>query len=355
MECMNRSRKLCAVRGTVTRREFALRAGLGLTGLALMRPSGLLQEGLRSELALARSQDRSSALRAAVGLLGKINFGGKDLYLKGNFNSPDPFPASTHPEMLGAVVDFLRECNCGRITMVERSGMGSTRDIWERLGFTLLAQRLEVQLVALDELPAEQWRKEELPGSNWKAGVEVPKFLDHETYLVQICNLKTHRFGGVFSASLKNSVGLVAKYGRLNDGYNYMKELHASPQQGAMIAELNVAYEPKLIIMDAMQVFTAGGPETGKLASPEVVMASADRVAIDAAGVALLRLHAEEPDQPLAGRAVYEQAQIKRAVELSLGAINADYIHFLTADSAGSRLASQLEAIIQEPPKAVKQ
>jgi uncharacterized protein (DUF362 family) len=352
---MNRSRKLCAVRGTVTRREFALRAGLGLTGLALMRPSGLLQEGLRSELALARSQDRSSALRAAVGLLGKINFGGKDLYLKGNFNSPDPFPASTHPEMLGAVVDFLRECNCGRITMVERSGMGSTRDIWERLGFTLLAQRLEVQLVALDELPAEQWRKEELPGSNWKAGVEVPKFLDHETYLVQICNLKTHRFGGVFSASLKNSVGLVAKYGRLNDGYNYMKELHASPQQGAMIAELNVAYEPKLIIMDAMQVFTAGGPETGKLASPEVVMASADRVAIDAAGVALLRLHAEEPDQPLAGRAVYEQAQIKRAVELSLGAINADYIHFLTADSAGSRLASQLEAIIQEPPKAVKQ
>lgn len=346
---------MCAVRGTVTRREFALRAGLGLTGLALMRPSGLLQEGLRSELALARSQDRSSALRAAVGLLGKINFGGKDLYLKGNFNSPDPFPASTHPEMLGAVVDFLRECNCGRITMVERSGMGSTRDIWERLGFTLLAQRLEVQLVALDELPAEQWRKEELPGSNWKAGVEVPKFLDHETYLVQICNLKTHRFGGVFSASLKNSVGLVAKYGRLNDGYNYMKELHASPQQGAMIAELNVAYEPKLIIMDAMQVFTAGGPETGKLASPEVVMASADRVAIDAAGVALLRLHAEEPDQPLAGRAVYEQAQIKRAVELSLGAINADYIHFLTADSAGSRLASQLEAIIQEPPKAVKQ
>jgi len=352
---MNRSRKLCAARGPVTRREFAWQAGLGITGLALIRAGGLAQEEPRSELALARSPDRSSALKAAVGLLGKINFGGKGLYLKANFNSPDPFPATTHPDMLGAVVDLLRECNCGKITLVERSGMGSTRDIWERLGVTILAQRLDVQLVALDELPAEQWRKEELPGSNWKAGVEVPKFLDRDTYLVQICNLKTHRFGGVFSASLKNSVGLVAKYGQLNAGYNYMKELHSSPQQGAMIAELNVFYEPKLIIMDAMQVFTAGGPETGRLASPQVVLASADRVAIDAAGVVLLRLHGQGPDQPLSVPTVYEQAQIKRAAELKLGATNADEIRFLTADLPGSGLASQIEAIIQEPPKAVKQ
>jgi uncharacterized protein (DUF362 family) len=355
MDHMNPSRKFCAAPGPMTRREFTLQAGLGIAGLALVRSGCLAQEEPRAELALAQNQDRSAALKTALGLLGSINFGGKDLYLKANFNSADPFPAATHPDMLGAVVDLLRECNCGKLTLVERSGMGSTRDIWERLGFTLLARRLDLKLVALDELPAEQWRKEELPGSNWKAGVEVPKFLDHDTFLVQICNLKTHRYGGVFSASLKNSVGLVAKYGLVNAGYNYMNELHASPQQGAMIAELNVAYEPKLIIMDAMQVFTAGGPETGKLANPGVVMASADRVAIDAAGVALLRLHAEEPDQPLAGRAVYEQAQIKRAAELNLGATNADAIHFLTADLAGSRLASQLEAIIQEPTKAVKQ
>ena len=326
-----------------------MQAGFGVAGLVMGGGAALAQDGPRSALALARGAERPTALKAAVDLLGKIDFGGKDLYLKANYNSPDPFPATTHPDTLSTVVGLLRASNCGKLTLVERSGMGSTRDVWERLGIPGLAQRLDFQLVALDDLPAEQWRKEELPNSNWKAGVEVPKFLGRDAYLVQIANLKTHRFGGVFSASLKNSVGLVAKYGQINSGYNYMKELHSSPQQGAMIADLNLVYEPKLIIMDAMQVFVSGGPETGELASPEVVFASSDRVAIDAVGVALLRL--QSTGEPQNWRTVYEQEQLKRAVELKLGAKSADEIHFLTADARCSRLASQLEAILEEPPK----
>ncbi|MBZ5495035.1 MAG: DUF362 domain-containing protein [Acidobacteriia bacterium] len=351
---MNRLTKFSASAGAVTRREFAHRAGLGIAGFALARRGHPAQEAPHSQLALARNPERRLAIGAALNLLGRIDFGGRDLYLKANFNSPDPFPATTHPDTLSAVVGFLRERNCGRITLVERSGMGSTLDIWDKLGVPGLAQQLDLNLVALDDLPAEQWRKEDLPGSNWKAGIEVPKFLDRDTYLVQICNLKTHRFGGVFSASLKNSIGLVAKFGRLNAGYNYMRELHSSSQQGAMIAEVNLAYEPKLIIMDAMQVFASGGPEAGELAMPEVVLASADRVAIDAAGVALLRLQREGPEQQLNRRAVYEQDQLKRAAELDLGAKSADEMRFLTADARGAMLASQLEGIIQELPKPKK-
>lgn len=343
---------MCSLAGAVTRREFAVQAALGAVGLAMSLGCSFAQDEPRSALALARDPDRRAALRTAVGLLGKIDFGGKDLYLKANFNSPDPFPATTHPEMLSAVVAMLRESRCGKIALVERSGMGVTRDIWEQLGIPQLARQLDLELIALEELPSGDWRKEALPESNWKDGVEVPKFLDHDTFLVQVCNLKTHRFGGVFSASLKNSVGLVAKYGQLNAGYNYMKELHSSPQQGAMIAELNLVYEPKLIIMDAMKVFTSGGPEAGQVASPGVIFASADRIATDAAGVALLRIHGEGPDQPLIKRAVYEQEQLKRAVELKLGAASAGQIRFLTAEEAGRRLAVQLEEVIQEVPDA---
>ncbi len=303
-------------------------------------------------MALARSHDRREALEVALGLLGKMDFGGEEIYLKANFNSPDPFPATTDPDTLSAVVGMLRERHCGRISLVERSGMGATREIWERLGISELARQLDLRLVALEELQPEEWRKEGLPTSHWKDGVEVPRFLDRDTFLVQISNLKTHRFGGVFSASLKNGVGLVAKYGRLNPGYNYMKELHSSPQQGAMIAELNVIYEPKLIIMDAMKVFTNGGPEAGQVASPEVVLASADRVAIDAAGVALLRIRGEGPDQPLSKRAVYEQDQLKRAVELKLGAADADQVRFLTSEQDAARLASQLQDVMRETPGA---
>ena len=312
------------------------------------------QEEDQSELALARNPDRKIAMRTAVSLLGKMDFGGRDLYLKANYGSADPFPATTHEDTLDVVVAFLRDSNCGNLTLVERSAMGLTRDVWEKLGVTAQAKQLDLRLLALEDLAPELWRKEDLPGSNWKAGIEVPAFLDHDTYLIQVCNLKTHRFGGIFSASLKNSIGLTAKEGKLNSGYNYMKELHASSQQGAMIAEVNLAYRPKLIIMDAMHVFVRGGPEAGEIAKPEVFLASSDRLAIDAAGVALLRLQRETPGQPIGLRPVYEQDQIKRAVELNLGAKNASQIHFLTADTRSAMLASQLEGILQEVPNSPK-
>ncbi len=350
---MNRSRRLCSSSGVMSRRKFAVRAGLGVTGLAMAGWRLQAQEEGRSAIALARNPDRKVALKSAAGLLGKMDFGGKDIYLKGNYCSPDPFPATTHEDTLGAVVALLREFNCGEIVLVERSEMGLTRDIWEKLGVPSLARQLGLRLQALEDLAPDQWRKEDLPGSNWKAGIEVPAFLDRDTYLVQICNLKTHRFGGIFSASLKNSVGLTAKEGKLNAGYNYMLELHTSSQQGAMIAEVNLVYQPKLVIMDAMEVFVRGGPDAGEIAKPEAFLVSSDRLAIDAAGVALLRLQRETPGQPLSLRPVYEQEQIKRAVELNLGAKNADQIRFLTADAHGAMLASQLEAILQEvpPPK----
>jgi uncharacterized protein (DUF362 family) len=354
MDAMNQSRELCAQADSISRRKFAVRTGLGLAGLALIRWRGRAQTDGPSELALARNQDRGIALRTAAGLLGRMSFGGKDLYLKGNYCSPDPYPATTHAETLAAVVALLREYDCGDITLLERSGMGVTRDVWESLGVTPLARKLGLRLLALEDLPADQWRREDPPGSNWKMGIEVPVFLDRDAYVVQICNLKTHRFGGIFSASLKNSIGLIAKDGKLNPGYNYMRELHASPQQCAMIAEANLPYQPKLIFMDAMQVFTSGGPDTGDIATPEVVMASADRLAIDAAGVALLRLQHETPGQPLSLRPVFEQDQLRRGAELGLGARSSSEIRFLTADARSARLASQLDAIIQDAPKEKK-
>jgi uncharacterized protein (DUF362 family) len=249
MDGMSRSREFCARGGRISRREFALHASMGVAGLTLVHGRGENQDEVRSHVALVRNADRKNALSAAISLLGKIDFGGRELYLKANYNSPDPFPATTHPDTLAGVVGFLRESNCGSITLVERSGMGLTRDIWQSLGVMELAGKLDLHMLALEDLTSAQWRKEDLPGSNWKAGVEVPEFLKRDVFLVQICNIKTHRFGGVFSGSLKNSIGLIAKYGQVNAGYNYMAELHASTQQGAMIAEVNVAYEPKLVIM----------------------------------------------------------------------------------------------------------
>ena len=335
----------------LTRREFFVQcsfAGAGLAVLQEQEPKATRQ----SALALAKNKERTEALDAALSLLGAIDFEGKDVYLKANFNSPDPFPATTHPETLAGVVRHLRQRNCARVILVERSGMGRTRDVWRKLGVPDLAKRLDLSLVALDEIPSETWRHEELNNSHWKRGVEVPNLLNAETCVVQICNLKTHRFGGHFSASLKNSVGFIAKYSSQPPRYNYMTELHSSPDQRSMIAEVNQIYAPHLVVMDAIQAFVNGGPERGDMAYPEMIAASQDRVAIDAAGVAVLRLHGAGP--PLSRGTVFDQEQLKRAVELELGAKSVQEIQFLTLDDPGRRLAAQITASLDTAPKDKK-
>ena len=80
-----------------------------------------------------------------------------------------------------------------------------------------------------------------------------PKWLPRA--LVQVCCLKTHQFGGHFTMSLKNSVGMVAAVVP-GENYNYMQELLSSSHQRAMIAEVNTVYMPALIVLDGVTAFT---------------------------------------------------------------------------------------------------
>ncbi|MCG2753467.1 MAG: DUF362 domain-containing protein [Desulfobacteraceae bacterium] len=49
-------------------------------------------------------------------------------------------------------------------------------------------------------------------------------------------------------------------------GFNYMQELHTSPHQRKMIAEINAPFSPDLIILDGIEAFVDGGPAEGKRA-----------------------------------------------------------------------------------------
>jgi uncharacterized protein (DUF362 family) len=144
--------------------------------------------------------------------------------------------------------------------------------------------------------------------------------------------------------SLKNSVGLVAKYDP-TDGYNYMAELHGSANQRLMIAEINAAYRPALILLDGVLAFVSGGPDQGKTAEAGVLLAGRDRVAIDAVGVAMLRTLGTTPE--VSQGAIFDQPQIARAVALGIGAPDPAAISLHpAADEASQRLAGKLQQML---------
>ena len=334
----------------ITRREFnRLSAMAGAAFLGQIQEEVKIQKeeaaAGKTPVSIVKTADRESGIRKAVELLGDTGFEEKEVLLKCSYNSPDPFPATTHPDTLKAVVWLLKEKGAREIVLLERSGMGSTREVMEKLGTLDVIRDLPVQFLPLEELESREWKKIDIPGSHWKRGVEIPIFLNQNSCVVQVCNLKTHRFGGQFSASLKNSIGLIAKYSA-QDGYNYMKELHASPDQRRMIAEVNQTYAPDLVIMDAVQSFTSGGPDSGDVAESGVIAAAQDRIAIDAAGLAiLLRFGA---GAPLNTGSIFDNEQIQRAAELGLGVRSSKEIRFIADGEASRALAAILENLLSE-------
>ncbi len=172
----------------------------------------------------------------------------------------------------------------------------------------------------------------------------MPKVFHDADKIVQTCCLKTHRFGGHFTLSLKNSVGLVAK--KVPDGmYDYMWELHGSPFQRQMIAEINSRYNLDFVLMDGIKAFVTGGPDKGKVVEPNLLLAGQDRVAIDAVGVAILKMYGAKGKVGEAD--VFAQDQIKRAVELGFGVKSPDEIRLTPLNSESQAEVEQIEQILR--------
>jgi len=298
-----------------------------------------------AKVAFVKTQDRASGVRAAIELFDPGTFGGQHLFLKPNYNSADPTPGSTHEEVLRSLVGALRERQAGPITVGDRSGMGSTRSVMQETGLLEIAQELDLDVLVLDELDQEDWIKQQFEGSHWKHGFAVARPALEADGIVQTCCLKTHRYGGHFTLSLKNSVGLVAK--RVpGEGHDYMRELHTSLHQRLMIAEINTAYQPRLIVLDGVEAFVKGGPAKGQKVDAGVILAGKDRIAVDAVGVAILRHFGTT--RAVRKGPIFQQAQIARAVELGLGVGSPAEIELVTGDDESAAYAAQIREILLE-------
>lgn len=295
------------------------------------------------QVAFFKTRDRALGVRRAVEMFGLKDVQDQNIFLKPNYNSPDPTPGATHPDVLRALVQILHENKAGEITVGDRSGMGDTHRAMEKLGVFELQDEFGFKTMIFDDLSPDDWIMIEPPKSHWSRGFPFARPILTADTVIQTCCLKTHQYGGHFTLSLKNTVGMVAKR-NLVDDHDFMRELHSSPHQRRMIAEINTAYNPDLVVMDAVECFIDGGPATGRKALSEVVLAGTDRVALDAVGVALLRYHG--CTTKVARGKIFQQEQIKRAVQLSLGVDKPGKIEFITGDTESAAYAAQIQEVL---------
>jgi uncharacterized protein (DUF362 family) len=296
------------------------------------------------EVFLIKTTDRKTGVPALLSKLNLTDYSEKKVALKANFNSADPFPASTHIDTLRAIVKTLKAAGADEIMLAERSGVGDTSEVLEQMGVISLSRELGFKTIVLDDLDKKGWIKIEHDKTHWLNGFYMAKVFHDAEKIVQTCCLKTHRFGGHFTMSLKNSVGLVAK--KVPEGiYDYMWELHGSPFQRQMIAEINNNYNLDFVLMDGIKAFVTGGPEKGREVDPGLLLASRDRVAIDAVGVAILKMYGVKGNVGAAD--IFEQDQLKRAAELGFGVKSADEIQLTPLNNESQADVESIEKVLK--------
>jgi uncharacterized protein (DUF362 family) len=293
----------------------------------------------RATVSLVKGAKRSTAIPHAIDMLSFNPVKGKNVLIKPNFNTADPFPAATHNDTLEQLFLHLRKMGAGKLTIGERSGPPDTAEVIRDMGISELCQKHDVGLINFEELPDKDWIRIKPKKSSWFRGFDVAKPVLDAECIVSTCCLKTHRFGGVFTMSLKLSVGITHK--------DNMNELHTSFfKQRKMIAEINQVYEPSLILMDGTEVFSDGGPMTGTKKRAEVMVASTDRIAIDAVGLAILKEVGANDD--IMDKKIFEQEQISRAVELGLGVSQPTDIDIIADDAQSRQYAEKLTEILHK-------
>jgi uncharacterized protein (DUF362 family) len=328
----------------MSRRDFIRTSAFGLAATAAGELGFPAPASARVALVRLGAGGRAEAIRRAVDLFGAPDLRGKRVSIKPNFNSAHAYPGSTHNDTLLTLAQLSSEWGAEWITVADRSGMGSTRQVMDEKGVFELGEAHEFDVLPLPELAADHWSHIRHPDLHWQDGFYFARVFQETDALIQTCCLKTHRFGGHFTLSLKNTVGMVAKTVPGVD-HDFMRELHGSRHQRRMIAEMNLAYEPTLVVMDAVKCFTSRGPEAGPTAEPNLILAATDRVALDAVGVAILRDHGTTPE--VSAGAVFEQEQIARAAALGVGVGEPEQIEIVTADLESGRYADRLMEILR--------
>ncbi len=295
-----------------------------------------------SRVTLLQTEDRKQGVRTLLKALKGNPIKGKNVLIKPNFNTADPTPGSTHNDTLQALVEEVWKMGAKSISLGDRS-YPPTKEVMEQKGVIPVLEKLEVRVINFDDLKEKDWLEFKPRGSHWPNGFRIARPILESEYLISTGCLKTHQFGGIFTLSMKLHVGVVPTS---RQGYDYMRQLHSSPHQRRMIAEINEPFKPSLVIMDGVEAFVDGGPATGKRAKGNVFWTSTDRVALDAVGVAILKSLGS--NEKIMGRKIFEQEQIARAVELGLGASSPSEIEVIPADEKSREYRDRVGDILNK-------
>jgi len=293
-----------------------------------MKQNLFVRDGRPLVSKVAYEGNLKESIEVSVSLIGgiqKLVKKGDIILLKPNYNTADPYPGSSDPEFIKAVIDMLYKAGAGKVIVGERTAFLHSRKVLEQAGIVKVAEEAGAEVVVFGKdgwhamFDRKGWRRVKVPGGQYLRKVSLAKEALEIEKIVYVPLIKTHH-AAEFTGAIKLSMGSVKPF---FDQITF----HARHLQ-EKLAELSLVVKPDLIIMDARKVFITGGPAKGELREPNLILASGNQVAIDVEGVKILQSY---PGNGLAGKNVWDLVQIKHVIELGLGPRNEEEYEVVVA------------------------
>lgn len=261
-------------------------------------------------VSVASGSDPKAMIREAVTLIGgfkKLTIKDKKILVKPNVVSRKPHPSTTNPDVVKALVTLLYEEGAREVFVGDMSALLtlSTLRNMRKNGIQKAAEAAGAQVVAFED---HDWVEVNLARARFIEKAYVTEWLYKVDLVVNLPVIKTHRSAS-YSMCLKNFIGCT-----------HLKQrpyLVDSSHWEELVAEFNLAFRPHLNIVDGTVSMIEGGPWEGTPANTNLVIASGDPVAADIVGLGIIKSFGRW--KKVTAKDVWNQRQIKRALELGLG------------------------------------
>jgi uncharacterized protein (DUF362 family) len=246
-----------------------------------------------------------AAFRAAVEAATDFSWlgHGDRVLIKVALNSPNPFPATTDPWALQALVKLLKEKGAGTVYAGDQSGMGSvflgpdkvrgsSRSCADRAGLLAAITEAGAEPVFFDELGYDAAIACLPDGDHhWPEPAWIPAFVEQVDHIVYLARVSAHAMADA-TLGLKLSVGWLRDDSRFvfHKGGAHFCSMYAQVNELAPIAS-----RLRLVVSSGREVLSTIGPDIGAIARPDqgLVFASEDLLAHELLAYAWLR-HARD-------------------------------------------------------------
>ncbi len=248
----------------------------------------------------AGEQPIKKAVRAAAE--GATDFAwlsrGDAVFIKPALNSGHPYPATTSPQAMGAMVELLKEKGAGRVIVGDMSGIehvklssgglsGSTRQLMEAAGLAEAVRSAGAEMHFFEEAGWQAFYEDSpASGAHWKRGLMMPNILKEVQHIVLMPRCARHVLAGS-TLGLKAAVG----YWRTDTRLEYHRDAATFQEKTAEGNTVETLLrKQRLVLSAADKILTTFGPDKGQVFQPEngLVIASDSVVAHDMVSLAWL-------------------------------------------------------------------